>query len=79
MEFGPYGVRVNAIAPGPVDTPMLGALPDEAREAFARSTLVGRIARPEEIAATVCAIADPRLFGFTTGQVFAANGGLYLD
>jgi 3-oxoacyl-[acyl-carrier protein] reductase len=78
-EFAGYGVRVNAIAPGPVDTPMLGAVPEEARSAFGRATLVGRIAQPEEIAATVCAIADPKLFGFTTGQVFAANGGLYLD
>ena len=44
-----------------------------------RSTLVGRIAQPDEIAATVCAIAHPKLFGYTTGQVFAANGGMYLD
>ena len=40
---------------------------------------LGRIAQPEEIGATICAIADPKLFGFTTGQVFAANGGMYLD
>lgn len=78
-EFASYGVRANAIAPGPVNTPMLEAVPDEAMKAFGRATLVGRIAEPEEIAATVCAIADPKLFGYTTGQVFAANGGMYLD
>ena len=44
-----------------------------------RAPLVGRIAQPEELAATICAIADPKLFGYTTGQVFAANGGMYLD
>ena len=39
----------------------------------------GRVAEPDDIAATVTAIADPKLFGYTTGQVFAANGGMYLD
>ncbi|MBW2268872.1 MAG: SDR family oxidoreductase [Deltaproteobacteria bacterium] len=78
-EFSGYGARVNAIAPGPVDTPMLAQVPEEGRRAFERMTLVGRIAQPEEIAATICAISDPKLFGFTTGQVFAANGGMYLD
>ena len=78
-EFASYGVRANAIAPGPVDTAMLAKVPDEGRRAMAGATLVGRIAQPEEIGATICAIADPRLFGFTTGQVFAANGGMYLD
>ena len=78
-EYAGYRVRVNAIAPGPVNTPMLAAVGEEGIAAMGRSTLVGRIAEPEEMAWTVCAIADPRLFGYTTGQVFAANGGLYLD
>jgi len=78
-EYASYGVRANAIAPGPVDTPMLAGVGEDALQAFGRATLVGRVAAPTEIAATVCAIADPKLFGFTTGQVFAANGGMYLD
>lgn len=78
-EFAGYGVRCNAIAPGPVDTPMLAKVPDEARRAMERTTLVGRLAQPEEMAATICAVSDPKLFGYTTGQVFAANGGMYLD
>jgi 3-oxoacyl-[acyl-carrier protein] reductase len=78
-EFASYGARVNAIAPGPVDTPMLASVGEDALRAFGRATLLGRVAQPEEVAATVCAIADPRLFGYTTGQVFAANGGMYLD
>ena len=77
--FASYRARVNAIAPGPVDTPMLASVGAAGIEAMGRATLVGRIARPEEIAATICAIADPKLFGYTTGQVFAANGGMYLD
>lgn len=78
-EFAGYRVRVNAIAPGPVDTAMLATVPEEGRRAMERATLVGRIAQPEEIAASICAIADPKLFGYTTGQVFAVNGGMYLD
>jgi 3-oxoacyl-[acyl-carrier protein] reductase len=77
-EFAGYGVRANAIAPGPVNTPMLAAVGEAGIQAMGRATLVGRIAEPEEIAWTVCAIADPKLFGYTTGQVFAANGGMYL-
>jgi 3-oxoacyl-[acyl-carrier protein] reductase len=78
-EFASYGVRVNAIAPGPVNTAMLASVGEAGIRAMGAATLVGRIAEPEEIAATICAIADPKLFGFTTGQVFASNGGMYLD
>jgi 3-oxoacyl-[acyl-carrier protein] reductase len=78
-EFSGYRARVNAIAPGPVRTPMLAAVGEQGVALMAAATLVGRVAEPEEIAATVAAIADPRLFGYTTGQVFAANGGMYLD
>jgi len=77
-EFAAYRVRVNAIAPGPVRTPMLAAVGEEGIETMARSTLLGRIAEPEEVAASVCAIADPRLFGYATGQIFHVNGGMYL-
>jgi 3-oxoacyl-[acyl-carrier protein] reductase len=78
-EFASYGVRVNAIAPGPVRTPMLASVGEQGIALMAAATLVGRIAEPEDIARTVAAIADPKLFGYTTGQVFAANGGMYLD
>jgi len=78
-EFSSYGARANAIAPGPVNTPMLAEVGEAGIKMMGAATLVGRVAEPEEIAATVAAIADPKLFGYTTGQTFAANGGLYLD
>ena len=77
-EFASYGARINAIAPGPVNTAMLEAVGEAGVQAMGRATLVGRIAEPEDIAHTICAIADPKLFGYTTGQVFAANGGMYM-
>ena len=43
-----------------------------------RATLLGKIARPEDIAATVLGIACPKISGYTTVQIFAANGGMYL-
>jgi len=77
LEFTSYGARINAIAPGPVRTPMLAAVPPEGIAAMERSTLLRRLCEPEQMAATVAGIIDPMLSGFTTGQVFEANGGMY--
>jgi 3-oxoacyl-[acyl-carrier protein] reductase len=77
-EFASYGARVNAIAPGPVNTPMLASVGEAGMRVMAAATLVGRIAEPDEMAAVVCAVADPRIFGYLTGQVLPVNGGLYL-
>jgi NAD(P)-dependent dehydrogenase (short-subunit alcohol dehydrogenase family) len=43
-----------------------------------RATLTGRIAEPTDMAHFVCALADPRISGYVTGQVFQVNGGMYL-
>ena len=77
-EFSGYRVRVNAIAPGPVNTPMLAGVSDQGVEAMRRSTLLGKVAEPEELAATVIGMACPKISGYTTGQIFAANGGMYM-
>ncbi len=77
-EFSGYRVRVNAIAPGPVNTPMLASVGDQGIEAMKRATLLGKIAEPEELAATVVGMACPKISGYTTGQIFAANGGMYM-
>lgn len=77
-EFAAYGARVNAIAPGPIDTPMLAGVGEAGIKLMAAATLTGRVGKPEEMAAVVCALADPLIFGYATGQVFQVNGGLYL-
>ena len=78
-EFAGYRARVNAIAPGPVNTPMLAAVPGAGVENFARGTIVGRVAEPSDMAAVVCFLSDAKASGYITGQVMPANGGLYLQ
>ena len=74
-EYGPRGITANVVAPGPIDTDMLGALPDDKRAALADVVPVGRIGTPEEVAATVAFLAsDPA--AFITGAVVPVDGGL---
>jgi NAD(P)-dependent dehydrogenase (short-subunit alcohol dehydrogenase family) len=70
-EFSPSGVRVNAVAPGPVYTS--GAAP-ELFEEIATTTLLNRVAQPEEIAEVVAFLASPRA-SYVTGATVAADGG----
>lgn len=73
-EFAP-GILVNAVAPGPVDTPLLdfGNM-DPALKALETSNPLGRIGRPEEIAGAVLFLASPEA-GFITGQCIGVDGG----
>jgi NAD(P)-dependent dehydrogenase (short-subunit alcohol dehydrogenase family) len=70
-EFSPRGVRVNAVAPGPVYTAGAAA---ERITALGDTTILGRAAQPEEIAGLIAFLASPRA-GYITGAVFAADGG----
>ena len=68
-------VRVNAVAPGPTDTPMLRkAMSPEVREARARSYPAGRLGQPEEIASAVLYLASDDA-SFVTGAILAVDGG----
>ena len=85
IEFAPDNIRVNAVLPGAVDTPMLRAgfhrgRNNEASEesqlaALAAKTVNGRVALPEEIASVIYFLADPAQSSFITGQGLLADGG----
>jgi 3-oxoacyl-[acyl-carrier protein] reductase len=78
-EFSGYRARVNAIAPGPVNTPMLAAVGEAGIQAMARSTLTGFVAEPAQMASMICVLADPLASAYVTGEIVQVNGGLYLD
>jgi len=85
IEFAPDNIRVNAILPGAVDTPMLRAGLDRGHvdgddiharlDNLARKTVNGRVGRPEEIAHAIYFLADETQSSFMTGQAMIVDGG----
>ncbi|BBX05296.1 SDR family NAD(P)-dependent oxidoreductase [Mycolicibacterium sp. ELW1] len=74
VEFGPFGVRVNSVAPGPTDTEGVVAQWGDTNDELGRALPLGRTARPEEIANAVLFLASPRS-SFITGSTLHADGG----
>ena len=73
-ELAPRSIRVNCIAPGPTATPMLLAAPANVIERVEGATLLGRLGRPDEIAAVAMFLIDDTA-SFMTGAVVAVDGG----
>jgi NAD(P)-dependent dehydrogenase (short-subunit alcohol dehydrogenase family) len=75
VELGNLGIRVNAIAPGPVDTAMARAVHSPAiRAAYHDAIPLARYGSPEEIAAAVGFLCSPQA-SYINGQVLAVDGG----
>ncbi len=79
LEFAAFGVRVNAVGPGPIDTPILHADRTDAQYAQAVAanearTPMGRLGRPEEVAAVVDFLLSERA-SYINGQLIQPNGG----
>jgi len=81
MELGPYGITVNAVAPGFIVTDMtdetarrVGATPEDFRSAAAAITPVRRVGYPEDVASAICFLASAEA-GFVTGQTLNIDGG----
>lgn len=85
IEFAPDNIRVNAILPGAVDTPMLRAGlgrghvghgdVEQRLDNLARKTVSGKVGKPEEIAQAIYFLADNEQSSFMTGQALVVDGG----
>jgi 3-oxoacyl-[acyl-carrier protein] reductase len=77
-EYASRGVTVNAVSPGYIDTDMTASeLPEDRRALLLKSIPLGRVGKPEEVAAAVAYLAGPTA-AYVTGQVLRVNGGLFM-
>lgn len=76
-DVAPYGIYVNAVAPGPVDTTMVRAMNPERLQRMLDNTPLGRLATPEEVANVVAFLASP-LASYIVGATIDVNGGLLM-
>jgi 3-oxoacyl-[acyl-carrier protein] reductase len=77
-EVGSRNITVNCIAPGFIDTDMTRALSEEQRGALVQQIPLGRLGRPEEVAAAAAFLASPAA-DYVTGCTLHVNGGLYME
>ncbi len=76
-EVARFGITVNAVCPGIVETPMLDAVPTHVREEMVAQIPLGRTGRPDEIAAAVLFLTSPAA-AYITGAMLAVDGGLVM-
>jgi 3-oxoacyl-[acyl-carrier protein] reductase len=74
-ELGSRGVRVNAVAPGYIDTELTQVLPEQARNAILANTPLGRLGEPEDVAVAVRFLCSDDA-AYVTGEVLQVDGGL---
>ncbi|WP_169951228.1 SDR family NAD(P)-dependent oxidoreductase [Microbispora sp. H11081] len=75
LELAPMGVLVNAIAPGPIETPLIGGRPEEWKREKAAELPLGRFGRPEEVAPTALLLASSPGGDIYVGQTLGPNSG----
>ena len=77
-ELGKFGITVNTVAPGPIDTDIMGGrLTDDRKAGMAADIPMGRVGRPEDIAAIVSFLLSEEA-GYITGATYQVDGGKYM-
>jgi 3-oxoacyl-[acyl-carrier protein] reductase len=76
-EYASRGILINCVAPGFIETDMTAGLPEDARNVLLEDIALGRLGRPEDIAAAVLFLASD-LAGYITGQVLVVDGGMVI-
>jgi 3-oxoacyl-[acyl-carrier protein] reductase len=74
-ELGPFNIHVNAVAPGLIESEVVSKMPKEKVEAIIKSSSLGRIGKPEEVAQVVLFLASERS-DYITGQTIVVDGGI---
>ena len=79
MEFGEFGITVNCVQPGPINTGMTAGIPDHAKAKFARRRVpLRRYGEPEEVAHMTLSLCLPAM-SYVTGANIPVDGGLLIQ
>jgi 3-oxoacyl-[acyl-carrier protein] reductase len=76
-EFAPWKIRVNAVAPGVVETEMIAGMDEKDREAYRQKILLERFAQPEEVAQAILFLGSS-MGSFVNGEILRVDGGMHL-
>jgi 3-oxoacyl-[acyl-carrier protein] reductase len=76
-ELGKYGIRVNAVAPGLIETEMVSAMPEEAKTKSLEEIVLGRLGQPEDVAEVIAFLVSDMAV-HVTGEVIKVDGGQYI-
>ncbi len=74
-ELGPFNIHVNAVAPGLIESEVVSKMPKEKLEAIIKSSSLGRVGKPEEVAQAVLFLASEHS-NYITGQTIVVDGGI---
>ena len=78
LEMAPYGIYVNAVCPGPIETDLSKEWTEDYRKQLLSRIPLGRIGKPEEVAQVVLFLSS-KMSDFITGESININGGLFMD